>query len=170
MIRNAECGMRNVDCKISAIGTVNGIRHSAHPALAVPLVNAGCRLIIPNSNGFTLLEVMVAVSIMALVLVTLLGLKNRTMQDVMVAEHITTATMLAKREMVKTITTNLARKWSPVEQEGDFADEEAFSGYAWKKTISLIPLFNDAFITEIRVAILWNEGTRQEMVELVDYE
>jgi type II secretion system protein I len=121
-------------------------------------------------NGFTLLEVMVAVSIMAMVLVTLLGLKNRSMQDVMVAEHITTATMLAKREIVKTITTNPLKKWLPDEQEGDFAGEEDFSGYAWKKTISQIPISNDVFITEIRVAILWKEGDRQEMVELVDYE
>lgn len=113
---------------------------------------------------------MVAVSIMAMVLVTLLGLKNRSMQDVMSAEHITTATMLAKREIVKTITTNPLKKWLPDEQAGDFAGEEDFSGYAWKKTVSLIPISNDVFITEIRVAILWKEGDRQEMVELVDYE
>ena len=56
-----------------------------------------------ESNGFTLLEVMVAVAIMSMVLVTLLGLKNRTMQDVALAEHITTATMLAKRKMVDTL-------------------------------------------------------------------
>jgi type II secretion system protein I len=124
----------------------------------------------PNASGFTLLEVMVAVSIMAMVLVTLLGLKNRSMQDVMSAEHITTATMLAKREIVKTITTNPLKKWMPDEQEGDFAGEEDFSGYAWKKKISLIPISNDVFITEIRVAILWKEGDRQETVELVDYE
>jgi hypothetical protein len=92
------------------------------------------------------------------------------MQDVMSAEHITTATMLAKREMVKTITTNPLKKWLPDEKEGDFAGEEDFSGYAWKKTISLIPISNDVFITEIRVAILWKEGDRPEMMELVDYE
>jgi hypothetical protein len=113
---------------------------------------------------------MVAVSIMAMVLVTLLGLKNRTMQDVALAEHITMATMLAKRKMVDTITTNPVKTWLPVEEEGNFADEEYLSGYAWKKTISLIPLFNGVFIAEIRVAVLWNEGARQEMVELVDYE
>jgi len=113
---------------------------------------------------------MVAVSIMAMVLVTLLGLKNRSMQDVMVAEHITTATMLAKREMVKTMTTHLSSNWVPDEKEGDFTGEEAFNGYTWKKTVSLIPLFGSAVIAEIRVAVLWNEGTRPEMVELVDYE
>ncbi len=124
----------------------------------------------PNLYGFTLLEVMVAVSIMAMVLVTLLGLKNRTMQDVALAEHITTATMLAKRKMVETITTNPTKKWLPVEEEGGFENEDNFKDYTWKTTISLIPLFNNVSITEIRAAVLWKEGTRQEMVGLVDYE
>jgi general secretion pathway protein I len=121
----------------------------------------------PNSQGFTLLEVMVAVSIMAMVLVTLLGLKNRTMQDVAQAEHITTATLLAKRMMADTI---VSKNWLPVEEDGDFTGEDNFKDYTWKKTISLLPLFNNVFVTEIRVAVLWMEGTRQEMVELVDYE
>jgi len=122
-----------------------------------------------NSRGFTLLEVMVAVAIMSMVLVTLLSLKNRTMQDVALAEHITTATMLAKRTMVDTLTIG-SGKLQPVEEDGNFAGEENFGDYAWKRTISQIPLFSTVFITEIRIAVIWNEGTRQEMVELVDYE
>jgi general secretion pathway protein I len=145
--------MRSVACKTRSVDTVPVTRHS--------------ELVTPNSNGFTLLEVMVAVSIMAMVLVTLLGLKNRTMQDVAQAEHITTATLLAKRIMVDTI---VSRNRLPVEENGDFTGEDNFKDYAWKKTISLIPLFNNVSITEIRVAVLWMEGTRQEMVELVDYE
>ncbi len=121
-------------------------------------------------SGFTLLEVMVAVTIMSMVLITLIGLKNRSMQDVALADHITTATMLAKRMMVQTITTNPYKKWTPVDDEGDFRDEEYFAGYTWKKTISLIPILEGVTITEIRIAVLWNEGTRPEQVELVDYE
>ena len=147
-----NCGLRISDCGFKTLNFVF-IPHSAFRN--------------PKSKGFTLLEVMVAVSIMAMVLVTLLGLKNRTMQDVTQAEHITTATMLAKRMMVDTI---VSKKREPVEEEGDFKDEDAFNDYAWKRTISLIPLFNNVFITEIRVAVLWKEGARQEMVELVDYE
>ncbi|HEY6011252.1 MAG TPA: hypothetical protein VIX18_07250, partial [Nitrospirota bacterium] len=106
----------------------------------------------------------------SMVLITLIGLKNSSMQDVAFAEHMTTATMLAKRKMVETITTNPAKKWAPIEEEGDFKDEEYFSGYTWKRTISLIPIFSDVIITEIRVVVLWSEGTRAEQVELVDYE
>jgi prepilin-type N-terminal cleavage/methylation domain-containing protein len=141
-------------------------------------IGATCRMVPPHIspltphgfNGFTLLEVMMAVSIMALVLVTLLGLKNRTTQNVALADHITTATMLAKRLMVDTMIKNPLKKWMPDEEVGDFADEEYFKDYTWKKTISLIPLFNNAVITEIRIAVLWKEGARQEMVELVDCE
>jgi prepilin-type N-terminal cleavage/methylation domain-containing protein len=120
-----------------------------------------------NSHGFTLLEVMVAVSIMATVLVILLGLQSRTMQDVAQAEHITTATLLAKRMMVDVI---VSKNRLPVEETGDFKDEDKFKDYTWKKTLSQIPLFSTVFITEIRIAVLWKEGTHQEMVELVDYE
>jgi len=116
-----------------------------------------------EDRGFTLLEVMVAVSIMALVLVTLLGLKNKTMQDVMMADHITTATLLAKRMMTDTI---MFKPRVPLEDEGEFSEQE-FKEYTWKKAISVTPLTQ---IMEVRVAVLWKEGTRQEMVELVGYE
>ena len=116
-----------------------------------------------RSKGFTLLEVMVAVAIMAMVLVTLLGLQNRTMQDVTVAEHITTATMLAKRLMTNMI---MVKPQSPFEDEGAFTEDE-FKGYTWKKTIDPTPL---KYIMEVRVTVLWSEGTRQETVELVGYE
>jgi general secretion pathway protein I len=143
------CGVPSVEYKISEPDTAHIIRHSAR--------------ITSNSNGFTLLEVMVAVSIMALVLVTLLGLKDKTMQDVMLSDHITTATLLAKRMMTDTI---MFKPRLPLEDEGEFTEQE-FKEYTWKKVISVTPL---AQVMEVRVAVLWKEGTRQEMVELVGYE
>jgi len=120
-----------------------------------------------QSSGFTLLEVMVAVTIMSMVLVTLLGLKNRSMQDVAFAEHITTATMLANGKMMEMI---MAKQFLPVEEEGEYPDSVNLTAYTWKKTISKIPLPNGSFLTEYRIATLWKEGTRVETVELVDYE
>jgi general secretion pathway protein I len=116
-----------------------------------------------KKSGFTLLEVMVAVSIMALVLVTLLGLKNKTMRDVMLADHMTTATLLAKRMMTDMI---IFKPRIPLEDEGEFSEEE-FKEYTWKKAVTFTPLTQ---IMEVRVAVLWKEGTRPEMVELVGYE
>ena len=120
-------------------------------------------------NGFTLLEVMVAVAILGMVLVTLLGVKNRSMQDVMIADHITTATLLAKRIMNESLVTAGTRTNVNKEDEGEFPDE-AFKEYTWKKSISQLQPLATVTITEVRVAVLWKEGERQEMVELLSYE
>jgi len=137
----------------------------------IKAVNNNPKSEIGNRNGFTLLEVMVAVAIMATVLVTLIGLKNRGMQDVLLAEHITTATLLARIKMVDTLPLIAAKTLQPpVEDEGDFSDDENLKDYTWKRTVSNLPLPNGSFIMEVRVATLWMEGVRQEQVELVSYE
>lgn len=123
----------------------------------------------PQSKGFTLLEVMVAVAILGMVLVTLLGVKNRSMQDVMLADHITTATLLATRKMNENLVTAGTRTIFQKEDEGDFPEEE-FKDYTWKESISQLQPLENVRITEVRVAILWKEGERQEMVELLSYE
>ena len=141
-----HCGLRIADCRFGKTG-----------------FNPKSEIRIPQSAGFTLLEVMVAVAILALVLVTLLGLKNRSMQDVMLAERMTTATLLAKRLMVETLS---KKTLAPEENEGVFEEEE-FKPYQWKKSVSLTPV---PPIMEVRAAVLWKEGERTEMVQLVSYE
>jgi len=133
--------------------------------------NAGqtSSLVFRRSTGFTLLEVMVAVAILGMVLVTLLGVKNRSMQDVMIADHITTATLLAKRKMNELLVTAGTGTSLQNEDEGEFPEEE-FKEYAWKRSISLLQPVENVTITEYRVAVLWKEGERQEMVELLSYE
>ncbi len=111
---------------------------------------------------------MVAVAILAMVLVTLIGVKNRSMQDVLLADHITTATLLAKREMTDMLL-NKAGQPKEAETEGEFAEEE-FKDYTWKKMIAIFTPVENVQITEIRVAVLWKEGNRQEQVELKSYE
>ena len=117
-----------------------------------------------TAQGFTLLEVMVAVAIMALVLVTLLSLKNRSMKDVLLMQHMPTATMLAKRKMVETTTES--KLHIPIEDDGVFPQQE-YKDYTWKRTIAPTPLIQ---IMEVRVAVLWKEGKREESVELLRYE
>ncbi len=108
---------------------------------------------------------MVAVAILAMVLVTLLGVKNSSTEKVMLADHMTTATLLAKRMMNETLTSSLINE---SEDEGTF-DEEEFKDYTWQKTILPLPI-EEARIMEIRVAVLWKEAGRQEQVELKSYE
>jgi general secretion pathway protein I len=142
--------MRETDCK-------KNVPHSAFH--------------IPHSGGFTLLEVMIAVAILAMVLVSLLGLKNRSTQNVMLSEHITTATLLAKRMMTETLVTAGTGTVVQKEDEGEFEEEE-FKDYTWKKTISPMQVEGSSGvkITEVRVAVLWKEGERPEQVELASYE
>ncbi len=123
----------------------------------------------PKSNGFTLLEVMVAVAILGMVLVSLIGLQNRGMEDVALADRITTATLLAKRKMNENLVTVGTRTVFQQEDEGDFPEEE-FKEYTWKQSISQLQPLENVKITEVRVAVLWKEGERQEMVELKSYE
>ena len=123
----------------------------------------------PKTMGFTLLEVMVAVAILGMVLVTLLGVKNRSMQDVALADHITTATLLAKRKMIENLVTAGTRTIFEKEDEGEFPEED-FKGYTWKESISQLEPLANVKIIEVRVAVLWKEGERQEMVELKSYE
>ena len=128
-------------------------------------------LVARRSNGFTLLEVMVSVAILGMVLVSLLGLKNRSMQDVMLADRITTATLLAKREMTEMLQ-NKASRPAESETEDKFPEEE-FKDYTWKKTIGPVTMETEMgpiTVTEIKVAVLWQEGNRPEQVELVSYE
>jgi general secretion pathway protein I len=114
-------------------------------------------------GGFTLLEVMVAVAILAFVLVSLMGLQNSSSRDVLLAERITMATLLAKRVMTETLIT---RPSAPLEKDGEFTEEE-FAEYKWKKIVAPTPVPQ---VLEVRVAVLWKEGERLEQVELVSYE
>jgi hypothetical protein len=93
----------------------------------------------------------------------LLGLASRSEQDVMMAERITTATLLAQRKMTEALSEKLSVM---TEDEGEF-EEEDFKDYRWRKITSPTPI---AQLMEVRVAVLWKEGQRPEMVELVSYE
>ena len=120
-----------------------------------------------RSQGFTLLEVMIAMALLATVVVSLLGLQNRSVQDVMKAERITTATLLAKRMMTEAL---LKKPLLLAEDEGVFSEDvygDLYKDYRWKKTVLATPIPK---IMEVRIAVLWKEGSREEMAELVSYE
>ncbi len=160
---SVECAARNAEIPLIPAFSpgVRGEKKLPLPGGERIEVRGGFR----RSQGFTLLEVMVAVAILAMVLVTLLGVKNRSTEDVMIADHITTATLLAKRVMTQTLTTS---PLSETEDEGEFPEDE-FKNYTWQTTIAPLPV-EGVRIMEVRVAVLWKEGARQEQVDLVSYE
>jgi general secretion pathway protein I len=95
-----------------------------------PRVNIVCK----NKAAFTLLEVMIAVSIIAIGLVALFGSQSRSLSLATEAHFNNIAPMLASLKLAE-----LQSRIIPLENnEGDFDDD--FSGYTWKIEVSDAPL------------------------------
>ncbi len=87
------------------------------------------RDILENDRAFTLLEVMIAISIIAVALVTLLGSQSRSLSHAAEAQFNVVAPMLAALKLAE-----IERKVVDAENsEGDF--DEDFPGYSWKMAI-----------------------------------
>lgn len=112
-------------------------------------------------GGFTLLEVMLALGVLAVALVALLGLRNRDLSMQAHARHLVTATALAKLKLEELIVVPDVRDGEPA---GEFG--ERYPGFRWTRTIAPAPLID---WLEYRVEVSWAEGARQERVELMTY-
>ena len=79
-----------------------------------------------NKHAFTLLEVMIAVSIIAIALVALFGSQSKSLSHATEAHFNVVAPMLASGKLAELESGNDA----PYNDEGDFGDD--FPGYNWK--------------------------------------
>lgn len=119
-----------------------------------------------RSSGFTLLEVMIAVGILAIGLVILLEAHVMNMR---LAGHCglrTRAVLLAEKKMAELE----SRKVSPAgERKGCF--EGADSGFTWKELITPVVVGNQVLtgISRAEVVVSWDGGQREENVSLVTY-
>ena len=112
-------------------------------------------------GGFTLLEIMVALAIIAVAFVALLGLRNR---DVVLHEYgrsLIRATALAQQRMADTTVAGFPEVGTT---EGAFDDEHA--RFRWRQDVNVTPF---DFVHEVRVTVLWNEPPREDRVDLVSY-
>ena len=83
-----------------------------------------------NEKAFTLLEVMIAVSIIAIALVALFGSQSRSLSQATEAHFNNVAPMLASLKLAE-----LQSRIIPLENnEGDFDDD--FPGYTWEIEVS----------------------------------
>ena len=82
---------------------------------------------VTGGKGFTLLEVMVAVAILAIALVTLLGSQSRSLSVDEVARFQTRAALLARDRMTRLLLEDPAGLGA---DEGDFGDRAP--GYFWR--------------------------------------
>ena len=82
------------------------------------------------STGFTLLEIMVATSIIAIVLVSVYGMHAQTISMNFISRFQTTAPLLAKKVLTEIETKPVD---DLVDDSGDFGKE--FSGYKWQVSV-----------------------------------
>ena len=107
-----------------------------------------------HNRGFTLLEVMIAVAIVAIALTTLLGSQSQSVFFANSAKFETMAALLAQSKMSE-ITIQAADSLSS--DSGDFGED--YSGYAWEATVSDVSIEGlDAvsdYLKQIDLAVTW---------------
>jgi len=87
-----------------------------------------------SRQGFTLLEVMVAMGIMAIVLVSVYRLQSQTLSMSMESRFYTQAPLLARSALVRL---EESKERQMASDQGDFGRE--FPGYQWKITVEEAP-------------------------------
>lgn len=117
-----------------------------------------------SNRGFTLLEVMIALAIVAIAMVTLLGLANRSIAVNARLQKITQATLLAQGKMNEIEIAASQGGTGTTEQSGTF--DTPFDGYRWEVAYQDTPLPS---VKEVIVTVLWGDRQKNEMVDLTSF-
>jgi general secretion pathway protein I len=127
-----------------------------------------------SERGFTLLEVVIALGILALALPILLGLRNWDLDLHARAKEMTTATILAQEKLIETELGTLLPFGetggeflpTPLGSQPTVVVTDRPSNYRWKRIVSPTPL---PIVREVKIQVLWPRGTMDEMVEVSTY-
>ena len=117
-----------------------------------------------NSSGFSLLEVMIALAIVAIALVSLLGLSNRSILAQSKIQKLTSATLLAQ-QLISEQEVNAGKTgsaWEP--QEDTFA--VPFENFSWQIS------YQDTLISRVKqvtVTVSWGAAEKNEQVQIVSF-
>ena len=114
-----------------------------------------------SQQGFSLLEVMVALSILAVSFVVLLGLLNRDILQNQETEYITRATLLAQHKISEVEMSGFPDIGV---SSGDFPDEDGL--FRWTQTVNMTLL---DFAREVEVEVRWKEDEDYGSVGLITY-
>ena len=117
-----------------------------------------------SNRGFTLLEVMIALAIVGIALVSLLSLANRSIAVNTRLQKITQATLLAQQKMSEIEAAASQSGAGTTEQNGTF--DSPFDGYRWEVAYHDTPLQS---VQEVVVTVLWGERQKNEMVDLTSF-
>lgn len=127
-----------------------------------------------DDRGFSLLEVLLAVAILAIALPVLLGLRNFDLDLQSKSMQLTTATLLAQEKLLET---ELSGSFPIGESAGEFQGpppgvpstvemNNRAPGYRWKRTIMPTPL---ELIREVRIQVAWPRGDQEDTLEVSTY-
>jgi general secretion pathway protein I len=127
-----------------------------------------------NDRGFTLLEVLISLGILALALPILLGLRNFDLDLHARAKELTAATILAQEKLIES---ELGPPLPIGESAGEFLPiplgsqptapiTDRPTNYRWKRIVSPTPL---QIVREVKVQVLWPRGSTDETVEVSTY-
>lgn len=127
-----------------------------------------------NERGFTLLEVLIALGILALALPILLGLRNWDLDLHARAKELTTATVLAQEKLIETEMGALLPLGEtggefqsiPLGSQATAETANRPANYRWKRIVAptLLPI-----VQEVKIQVLWPRGVTEEMVEVSTY-
>lgn len=115
-------------------------------------------------GGFTLLEVMIALAIVAIALVSLLGLANRSIGVQERLQRMTRATLLAQEKMTEIELASEAKTLVYEPAEGVFA--EPFSDFRWRLEFIDTPI---PVVTQVTLTVAWGAEERNEAVDLSNF-
>ncbi len=116
------------------------------------------------NKGFSLLEVMIALAIVAIALVTLLGLSNRSIMVHATIQKLTRATMLAQQVMNDQELNAAKTQLTWETQTENFA--EPFADFSWQVS------YQDTLISQVKqvtVVVSWGKKVNNEQVQLVSF-
>jgi general secretion pathway protein I len=104
-------------------------------------------------KGFTLLEIMIAVAIIAIALTTLLGSQSQSVYFANSVKFETMATLLAQSKMSELVRED---SFSLSSNNGDFGDD--FPGYTWEATVGDIVIEGidvSDYLKQIDLTVAW---------------
>lgn len=121
---------------------------------------------VPHNSGFTLLEVMIAVAIIAIALTTLLGSQSQSVAIANSAKFETMAALLAQSKMSEL---TVMETGTLISDRGDFGAD--YPGYEWEATVSDITIEGvgtlSDYLKQIDLKVTW--GVFSYQIRLYHY-
>ena len=114
-----------------------------------------------DREGFTLLEVMIALVIVGTALIACLTLANRSVFSNEEVQRITTATMLAQHKMSELETESRLDELNTSDEKGQW--DAPYQQYRWEVVYSATPVSG---VQQVTVSVLWGDEARNEEVTL----